>query len=224
MNEKYKNEIQRNRIFQDGEKVAIEYCLQCKEYALLEQKYHIAEIAGEGDLCKALNLLQWVNAHIHHTGNYDNSDKQDSLTLMELAFDKDYGINCLAMSVVLCECLLAVGVRARVVYMMPNDAEFFFSEHLNYNGNEVEDLEDLKEYYAKNLFFLRCKSRQGYGEHIAYGNMLEIAPAQFDVHKRMVTNLLYRIKTYGNCEVFTLWKNYESDLCNRYIDIHVFYR
>lgn len=114
MNEEFKNEIQRNRIFQDGEKVAIEYYLQCKEYALLEQKYHIAEIAGEGDLSKALNLLEWVNAHIHHTGNYDNSDKQDSLTLMELAFDKDYGINCLAMSVVLCECLLAVGVRARV--------------------------------------------------------------------------------------------------------------
>lgn len=75
------------------------------------------------DLEKALNLLGWVNQHIRHKGNYDNSDRQDALTLLEAAFDKDYGINCLAMSIVLCECLLAVKIKARVMYMMPQNVE-----------------------------------------------------------------------------------------------------
>lgn len=80
-------------------------------------------MSGKNDLEKALNLLTWINGHIRHTGNYDNSDKQDALTLLEIAFDKDYGINCLAMSIVLCECLLAVNIKARVMYMMPKSTK-----------------------------------------------------------------------------------------------------
>ena len=85
-------------------------------------------------------------------------------------------------------------------------------------------LEDIKEYYAKNLFFLRSKSVQGYGVHREYGNMLELAPAGFDVHERMVANLQYRIKEYGACKLFSDWLAYESELCNRYIDINTFYQ
>jgi len=244
------------------------------EYKELEEKYHLSDIVGENDLDKALNLLAWVNKHIRHTGNYDNSDKQDALTLLELASDKDYGINCLAMSIVLCECLLAVNVKARVMYMMPESTEdgdnhvvveafvsnldkwimldptygsycldaqgiilnlyelqsmiagqeeIHFSKTINYNGEVVEDLEDVKDYYAKNLFFLRCKSVQGYGEHREYGNILEIAPQGFDVHKRMVANLQFRIREYGDCEIFQKWLHYEENLQNQYVEIDKIY-
>lgn len=254
--------------------IKINYKLDTSEYKDLEEKYYLSDIAGENDLDKALNLLAWVNSHIRHTGNYDNSDKQDALTLLELAFDKDYAINCLAMSIVLCECLLAVGAKARVMYMMPESTEdgdnhvvveafvsdldkwimldptygsycldvqgnilnlhelqsmiagseeIHFTKTINYNGEVVDDLEDVKNYYAKNLFFLRCKSVQGYGEHREYGNILEIAPQGFDVHKRMVENLKFRIREYGDCEIFQKWMCYEENLQNQYVDIEAIY-
>ena len=52
-----------------------------------------------------------------------------------------------------------------------------------------------------------------------YKNMLEIAPLGFDVHKRMLNNLQYRIDTFGDYPVFQTWKNYEENLANIYIDI-----
>lgn len=193
---------------------------------------------------------------------------------MNLAYEKDYGINCLAMSIILCECLLAVNVKARVMYMMPFDAEdddnhvvveayiselqkwimvdptygsycmdttgkilnlyeirqcitfdedYIFSYTINYNGVKVEDIDDVKNYYAKDLFFLRCKSVQGYGKHREYDNILEIAPVGFDVHERMIRNLQYRIKTYGEHELFKKWMEYEAGHKNEYIDIKAIY-
>lgn len=278
MNEEFRDAIRANLKFQVTNKIEIEYRMQDPEYITLEDKYHISQIAGDNDLDKALNLLAWVNEHIHHTGNYDNSDTQDALTLLEVAFDKDYGINCLAMSIVLCECLLAVNVKARVMYMMPRNAEdgdnhvvveafisdtnkwimldptygsycldscgnilnlyeirnhiargedYCFSASINYNGVKLEDIEeidDVKDYYAKDLFFLRCKSLQGYGQHREYGNMMEIAPIGLDVHKRMIDNLDFRINTYGDFEIFRIWKKYEENLENKYIDVTSIYK
>lgn len=274
MNREFINYIKENTDFQVSSKIEIEYRNQETEYAELKNKYHISKIAGNTDLEKCLNLLAWVNAHIRHKGDYDNSDKQDSLTLLGLAFNKDYRINCLAMSIILCECLLAVNVKARVMYMMPKnvedgdshvvveafvsdknrwimldptygsycldsdknilnlyelrnhiarDEEYYFSESINYNGTKIDDINDIKDYYAKNLFFLRCKSVQGYGQHREYGNIMEVAPIGFDVHKRMVENIKFRIKAYGDFEMFRIWMNYEESLDNRYIDITTIY-
>ena len=209
MSSEFINEIKMNQEFQISETVQSQYPTHEPEYEELKEKYHFPSFVGETDLEKALNLLAWINKHIKHTGNYDNSDKQDALTLLNVAYDKEYGINCLAMSIVLCECLLAVDVKARVMYMMPKsendgdnhvvveafvselnkwimldptygsycldsngsilnlyeirdhiakDKEYHFSKTMNYNGEVVDDLDDVKDYYAKNLFFLRCKS------------------------------------------------------------------
>lgn len=274
MSNEYSNEIKNNQEFQVSDSIQIEYMRNQSEYERLDEKYHFPSFVGEKDLEKSLNLLDWINKHIKHTGNYDNSDRQDALTLLQVAYNKDYGINCLAMSIILCECLLAVDVKARVMYMMPksandgdnhvvveafiselnkwimldptygsyclnsegeilnlyemrnyiaNNKEYHFSKTINYNGMVVDDVDDVKNYYAKNLFFLRCKKVQGYGQHTEYGNMLEIAPKGFDVHKRMIENMLFRIKTYGNFEVFNTWMKYEEGLENKYIDITSIY-
>ncbi len=274
MSSEFIKEIKENQQFQVSDIIQIEYKSGEPEYEELKDKYHISDLTGERDLGTALNLLAWVNEHIKHAGNYDNSDKQDALTLLSVAYDKDYGINCLAMSIILCECLLAVDVKARVMYMMPKgiedgdnhvvveafiselnkwimldptygsycmdshnlilnlgemrnciakDKDYFFSKSMNYNGEIVDDIEDVKNYYAKNLFFLRCKSVQGYGQHREYGNILEIAPIGFDVHKRMVKNLLFRIKEYGDFEMFRIWMKYEESLENKYIDVNSIY-
>ena len=265
-----------NQSFRSDYPAEIKYVFSCKEYESLEKEYGIRETAGKGStFLQAVNLLEWVNKNIRHKGNYDNSDPQDALHLLSLAYIKDNtGINCLSMSIILSECLLASGIYARVVYMMPkaaddgdnhvvaeafiaewnkwimldptygsyccdssgevlnlyeirkriiNDEEYFFSDKLNYNGETVSDLADLKEYYAKNLFFLRSKARQGYGMHREYGDMVEMAPINFDVHERMLLNLQYRIHEYGECDLFTDWMSYESQLDNRYVDIESFY-
>lgn len=207
--------LSENQSFRADYPAEITYVSGCKEYEVLEKEYGIHETAGNGStFLQAVNLLEWVNKNIRHKGNYDNSDPQDALHLLSLAYKKDNaGINCLSMSIILSECLLAAGIYARVVYMMPqaandgdnhvvaevfitewnkwimldptygsycqdssgevlnlyeirkriiNAEEYSFSDKLNYNGECVSDLEDLKEYYAKNLFFLRSKAIQGY--------------------------------------------------------------
>ena len=271
---KYQRLIRENREFQSNDKVEIIYCLNSPEYTELNARFNLKAIAGESDLDKAINLLAWVNKYVRHTGNYDNSDDQDAISLLSLSYKKDFAVNCLSMSIVLAECLLSVGVRARVMYMMPqsevdednhvvveayvseldkwimvdptygsycldskgnilnlweirnivaNDQDYYFSDTINYNGEIIKEIEDVREYYAKNLFFLRCRSVQGYGQHREYKNMLEIAPLGFDVHKRMINNLQYRIDTFGDYPVFQTWKSYEENLKNIYIDIASIY-
>lgn len=265
--------LQANTDFQSTAEVEVVYDFAAPEYAELIGKYHFEELLLLSDAEKVMKLLTWVNKHVRHRGNYDNSDVQDALTLLGICGAP--GVNCLALSIILCECLLAVGVKARVVYMMPcavedgdnhvvveayvteqnkwvmldaaygsycvNKAgvalhlgeirdcicrgeEYFFSEGMNYNGDTNLDIVDIKEYYAKNLFFLRCKSRQGYGAHRTYGNMLEIAPVGFAVQERMVKNINYRIQKYGEHEIYRQWLEYEAGAESVYIDMEQFYR
>lgn len=275
MNRAYARMIAEYPLAEAGESVEIEYKFQCPEYLRLRDKYALSQFSGAGDWEKIRRLLLWVNAHVTHAGDYDNSDPQDSLSLLDLAFDTGYGINCLAMSILLSECLLAVGVWARVVYMMPCEAEdgdnhvvveafvaewgkwvmvdptygsycinsqgtvlnlceirecvgrdekYSFSKNLCYNGEAVTDIEDLKEYYAKNLFFFRCSSRQGYGEHRGFCDLLGVAPSGFDIRKRMLENLDYRISVYGRFPFFERWRAHEASLQNRCIGTELFYK
>ena len=252
----------------------IVYKMNSLEYKKLTMKYYLENLLGLSDFETCKNMLGWVNKNIVHTGNYDGSDRQEALTLLERAYQTQNGINCLSMSIVLCECLLSLGIPTRVVYMMPEaiedgdnhvvvesfilewnkwvmlDAtygsycfdkngtilnlqeirnvirqgeEYQFSDTLNYNGEVDLDIEDIKEYYKKNVFFFRCKSVQEYGSHREHGNMIEIAPEGFDVHERMVKNLQYRMELYGQSDYFVKWLKYESELENVYISEEEFY-
>lgn len=253
---------------------AITYKIDSVEFKELKEKYHLEDLVGLSDFQTCENVLKWVNKNIIHTGNYDGSDRQDALTLLARAYQTQKGINCLSLSIVLCECLLALGIRTRVVYMMPEDVEdgdnhvvvesyiselskwvmldatygsycydahgtilnlreirevintgidYVFSDLLNYNGETNLDIEDIKAYYKKNVFFFRCKSIQEYGSHREHGNMTEITSKGFNVHERMVKNLQYRMKLYGESEYFVKWLKYESELENVYISEDAFY-
>lgn len=182
-----------------------------------------------GDLEKSLHMLSWVNSHIRHKGNYDNSDTQDALTLLGAAFDKNYGINCLAMSIVLCECLLALRVRARVMYMMPKNAQdgdnhvvveayvpdknkwimldpTYGSYCLNSEG-EILNLYEIRNCIAQDTEYYFSASMNYNGN-----------PVDDDVHKRMTDNLRFRIDVCGNLEIFHIRMQYEENLGNVYID------
>ena len=133
-----------------------------------------------------------------------------------IMLDPTYGSYCLDSNKII---LNLYEIRKHIV----EDKEYHFSQSINYNGTMVDDIDDVKNYYAKNLFFLRCKAVQGYGRHTEYGNILELAPKGFDVHNRMIENMLFRINTYGNFEVFHIWMEYEKGLNNKYIDINSIY-
>ncbi|MHA7965995.1 transglutaminase-like domain-containing protein [Paenibacillus sp. CAU 1782] len=105
----------------DGMDITINYLLDA-DYTVLSESYKLKEIAGTGaDFQKAINMLNWISCHVHHYGNYDNHVSNSAMELLDYAFGKgeSYGINCRALSLALTECLLAVGIKARTVYIMP---------------------------------------------------------------------------------------------------------
>jgi hypothetical protein len=88
----------------------------------LRTNYPIASIAGDGgDFSKAINLLHWVSSHIYHKGDFEGRIAYNSLELLNYAYDKGNlcGINCVALATILSECLLAIGLKARRVFLMP---------------------------------------------------------------------------------------------------------
>ena len=105
----------------DGMDVQLKYLID-DDYSELKNTYHLDEIAGSGsDFQKAVNLLNWISSHIYHYGNYDNHVRNTAMDLFDYAFDKgeNRGINCRSLSLALTECLLAVGVKTRTVYILP---------------------------------------------------------------------------------------------------------
>lgn len=105
----------------DGKEITIKYQLDA-DYKELCETYKLNEIAGtKSDFDKAVNLLHWISSNTYHYGNYDNHVKNTAMELLQYAFGKgeDCGINCRSLSLALTECLLAIGIKARVVYLMP---------------------------------------------------------------------------------------------------------
>ena len=98
------------------------YDTESPAFLPLKSRYPIEQIAGDGgDFSKAVNLLHWVSGHTCHKGDYNGVIANNARDLLDYAYDKgiDYGINCVSLAKILTECLLAVGLTARSVYLMP---------------------------------------------------------------------------------------------------------
>lgn len=105
----------------DGKDITIRYLLDA-DYKDLCNAYKLNEIAGtKKDFNKAVNLLHWISSNVYHDGNYDNHVTNTAMELFNYAFGKGegHGINCRSLSLALTECLLAVGIKARALYIMP---------------------------------------------------------------------------------------------------------
>ena len=90
------------------------------DYSVLLEKYRLNEIAGEGtDYDRARRVLSWEAEHIVHEAKYDGHVQNTAMSLFEYAFDTGAGINSRSMSLALTECLLAIGLKSRVIYMYP---------------------------------------------------------------------------------------------------------
>ncbi len=87
----------------------------------LKKKYKLDRIAGTGSTQeRAINLLHWVSLNLRHSSMYDNRIESNSLALLNYAYKKpENGINCNALSVVLSEALLSIGIKARALWLIP---------------------------------------------------------------------------------------------------------
>ncbi len=106
----------------EGESINFSYDNRHSKFMQLKNQYPIDVIAGAGDdFSKAVNLLHWVSNHIYHKGDYSANIASDSWNLLNYSFDKgsSCGIHCAGLATVLTECLLAVGLKARKVFLMP---------------------------------------------------------------------------------------------------------
>jgi transglutaminase-like putative cysteine protease len=105
----------------DGMDITIRYLLGA-DYKDLYETYKLKEIAGtNADFDRAINLMNWISSNIYHCGNYDNHVTNTAMELLAYAIGKGekYGINCRSLSLALTECLLAVGIKARTIYIVP---------------------------------------------------------------------------------------------------------
>jgi len=222
------------------------------DYSELKEKYPLEQVAGGGtDEERSFRLLSWIAEHIKHKGDYDGHVQNTALALFEYAFDTENGINCASLSMALTECLLAVGIKARAVFIHPfspydcdnhvvceawskerkkwmmldptygsgafyeevplsiaeirkllaERKEIVFSETIHYNGEPVTDLQDVREYYAKDLFWMMLTSIQGSQKDFSkMGLAYYFAPEGFDVKKHMLANIQYREELWGKQE------------------------
>lgn len=105
-------------------KVEIDYGFDLSDNIAVREKYGLDEIAGGGDeLSKTRNLLAWVSDKIKHDGSQNVSvPKETALYFLNYAYEKDFGINCKQLAIMLSDCLHSVGIKARPVFIMPKAA------------------------------------------------------------------------------------------------------
>lgn len=127
----YEGILANNKKWKSGPVEEIQYIFDCPEYLILEEKYHIKQIAGNGKTFgKVQNLLAHFGPKLTHASNYDNHVECNALSLLEYSYDNPkQGINCLNKSKIFEEILLALGIKARRVAMMPY-SPYDFDNHV----------------------------------------------------------------------------------------------
>ena len=117
----YRGILRNNRSFQPGKSTAVEYRMDCPEYADLLKKYPFEKIAGKGtDLQRAIRVLKYLSPKLTHSPWYDGHVDCNALALLDYSLDKpEQGINCLNKAKILEEICLALGIYARRVRFLP---------------------------------------------------------------------------------------------------------
>lgn len=114
--------LRRYQSLRDGEEAQLRYDMAHPDYEKLLNAYPIARIAGEGsELERATRLMNEYAPRLRHLSNYDNHVTMEALPLLEYSLNnKDHGINCRSKAQILNEMCLALGIRARKVWIIPN--------------------------------------------------------------------------------------------------------
>jgi hypothetical protein len=84
---------------------------------------------------------------------------------------------------------------------LANQEKLYVSDSFSYNGEKC-DIDFYAEYMAKDLFYMGFKN----GDYF-----YTICPKGFDVKKRVIANIEWRIKQFGDNENMQTWLNSEKE-------------
>ena len=102
-----------------GADMSCEYITDDDFCDYLVEKYNLDRISGSGDdFSKSLNVMKWLFSILRHDPDYHNNSNDNADNLLE-HLNNGGSINCRATAVILTECLLALGIPARTVWLMP---------------------------------------------------------------------------------------------------------
>lgn len=88
----------------------------------LRETYRLDEVAGPGPrLEQAKNLLAWAHDLVPHDGSQPLPRQRDAISLIEHAQSTGQGLNCRGLAIILSESLLSVGIKSRIVELLPRD-------------------------------------------------------------------------------------------------------
>jgi len=107
----------------DAVDIAFTYDFDDPRLAALDAKWNLREIAGAGDTqSQALNLLHWLCAHTvkGNPQSLPEDLRMNADALLDWSFDRPGNDpNCKHLSIILSECLLAVGIKAYALWCYP---------------------------------------------------------------------------------------------------------
>lgn len=106
--------------------------------------------------------------------------------------------------------------------LLANRGMFKVSENLNYNGDNDGNLEELRTYFAKNLFYLKFKEVQGFNsEESEIVGLIRIVPKGYNVKKSALVHVDYMSEFIEDKEELENWKkrieNTNAIYLSRYI-------
>ena len=106
----------------DAVDIEFAYDFEDPRLAQLDMQWGLREIAGEGDTqSRALNLMHWLCAHTIK-GNPESMEgfEWHAQSLLDWCYDQPESFpNCMQLSIILSECLLAVGIKAYALWCFP---------------------------------------------------------------------------------------------------------
>lgn len=218
-------------------------------------KYGFDTIAGNGgDFSKAKNILHWVTSNVYHDGGQTVNIEPNAIKLLEYSFQngKEKGLNCRSCAIILTECLLSIGIKARTVFLMPfsvydgdnhvvthayikemnkwimldpsfdayvmdkenqplnlfeireilaDQEHIHFNKEIHHNDTEKWSEEEpfYKEYLAKDLYWFITPEKSCFNA-LKESRFVYIIPSAFDVKRREILNIEFRIKKQGEQE------------------------
>ena len=95
------------------------------ELRKIREKYNLDSIAGyANESSRIINLMEWVHNNLAHDGSVLNPSIKNSNSLIERYNEKNEGLTCRGLAIVLNEFYLALGIPSRFVTCMPKDSIF----------------------------------------------------------------------------------------------------
>ncbi|MDR0988093.1 MAG: transglutaminase-like domain-containing protein [Prevotellaceae bacterium] len=86
----------------------------------VREYFKLDSVAGSGDeLSKIKRILTYIHNLIAHDGNHENPPVRNAIGLARACADGSRGLNCRGLAIILNECYLSMGWKARVVTGMP---------------------------------------------------------------------------------------------------------